>query len=187
MTDEGARSVKPPQKRTENTPLPFGPSVAKLSHHNRGDVTMQGKILGFDPGSGEGMISGEDGRRYAFGPTEWRHRSAPQSGQRVDFDAQDGRAAGIYVTGGGAMAADKNRFVAALLAFFLGTLGLHKFYLGRIKAGIIMLCVAVFGSILFGVPTAIIAIIALIECIIYLVTPDEAFERKYVEGDTAWF
>lgn len=148
---------------------------------------MQGKVLGFDTGSTEGMISGEDGRRYAFGPGEWRHRSPPQTGQRVDFEAHDSRATGVYVVGGGAMAADKNRFVAALLAFFLGTLGLHKFYLGKIKAGIIMLCVAVFGSILFGVPTAIIAIIALVECIIYLATPDEAFERKYVEGDTAWF
>ncbi|WP_010162661.1 TM2 domain-containing protein [Sphingomonas sp. PAMC 26617] len=148
---------------------------------------MQGKVLGFDTNSAEGMISAEDGRRYAFTPADWRHRSPPQSGQRVDFEAQDGRATGIYVTGGGAMTADKNRFVAALLAFFLGTLGLHKFYLGQVRAGIIMLCVAVFGSILFGVPTAIIAVIALIECIIYLATPDEAFERKYVEGHTAWF
>lgn len=148
---------------------------------------MQGKILGYDTDSAEGMISAEDGRRYAFTPTDWRHRTAPQTGQRVDFEARDGRATGIYVTGGTAMTADKNRFVAALLALFLGTLGLHKFYLGKIKAGIIMLCVAVFGSILFGVPTAIIALIALIECIIYLATPDDAFERKYVEGDTAWF
>lgn len=148
---------------------------------------MQGKILGFDGNNADGVISAEDGRRYPFTAAEWRHRTAPQTGQRVDFEAQDGRATGIYVTGGAAMTADKNRFIAALLAFFLGTLGLHKFYLGRIKAGIIMLCVAVFGSILFGVPTAIIAVIALIECIIYLVTPTDAFERKYVEGDTAWF
>ena len=33
----------------------------------------------------------------------------------------------------------KNKIVAALLAFFLGTLGIHKFYLGKTTAGIIML------------------------------------------------
>jgi TM2 domain-containing membrane protein YozV len=148
---------------------------------------MQGRILGFDTARSEGMISGDDGRRYGFDLGEWHHRNAPQSGQRVDFESSDGSATGIYVVGGSALTADKNRYVAALLAFFLGTLGLHKFYLGRIRAGIIMLCVAVFGSILFGVPTAIIAVIALIECVIYLATPDDAFERKYVEGDAAWF
>lgn len=149
---------------------------------------MQGHILGFDTRTDEGMISAENGQRYTFAAAEWRQRVNPQAGQRVDFEPEDRRATAIYVVGGGnAMVADKNRFVAALLAFFLGTLGLHKFYLGRIKAGIIMLCIAVFGSILFGVPTVIIGVIALIECVIYLATPDEAFQQKYVEGDAAWF
>lgn len=148
---------------------------------------MQGHILGFDTRTAEGMISAENGQRYTFAATEWRQRTAPQTGQRVEFEPDDRRATAIHVVGSTAMVADKNRFVAALLAFFLGTFGIHKFYLGRIKAGLIMLCVAVFGWIFLGLPTLIIGVIALIECVIYLATPDEAFQHKYVEGDAAWF
>ena len=68
------------------------------------------------------------------------------------------------------VAGQKNRIVAALLAFFLGWFGAHKFYLGRIGQGILYL---VFCW------TAIPAIIAFIEFIIYLVTSDEEFAKKY--------
>ena len=51
----------------------------------------------------------------------------------------------------------KSRVTAALLAFFLGGIGVHKFYLGRVGQGII----------------------ALIEFIVYLCMSDEAFTAKY--------
>lgn len=85
------------------------------------------------------------------------------------------------------MSGDKNKIVAALLAFFLGGLGIHKFYLGKNTAGIIMLCSTLFGIILLFIPTIIVSVIAFIEFIIYLVTPDDEFERRYVQGDRAWF
>lgn len=34
----------------------------------------------------------------------------------------------------------KSRLVALLLCFFLGTLGFHKFYLGRVGMGVLYLC-----------------------------------------------
>ena len=85
------------------------------------------------------------------------------------------------------MAGEKSKIVAALLAFFLGGLGIHKFYLGKTTAGIIMLVASLFGAILLLIPTMIIGVIAFVEFIIYLITPDEDFQRKYVEGDKAWF
>lgn len=39
----------------------------------------------------------------------------------------------------------KSKFVAALLAFFLGTLGIHNFYLGFNGRGIIQLILGVIG------------------------------------------
>jgi len=60
--------------------------------------------------------------------------------------------------------------VAALLAFFLGGFGAHKFYLGKIGLGILYL-------VFFW--TFIPAIIAFIEFIIYLTMSDEAFKQKY--------
>ncbi|EIJ2834770.1 TM2 domain-containing protein [Vibrio parahaemolyticus] len=64
----------------------------------------------------------------------------------------------------------KSRIAAALLAFFLGGFGAHKFYLGKIGQGILYL---VFCW------TLIPAIIAFIEFIIYLCESDEKFETRY--------
>jgi TM2 domain-containing membrane protein YozV len=67
----------------------------------------------------------------------------------------------------GAPVARKDRIVAALLAFFLGGLGIHHFYMGRPWIGIIY--------ILFFW-TLIPAFIALIETIYYLCISDETFQ-----------
>lgn len=65
---------------------------------------------------------------------------------------------------------NKSRIAAALLAFFLGGLGVHKFYLGRPIWGIVYL-------LFFW--TFIPAIIAFIEFIVYLCMSDESFAAKY--------
>ena len=64
----------------------------------------------------------------------------------------------------------KDRVAAALIAFFLGGFGGHKFYLGSVGIGIMYL---VFCW------TFIPALIAFIEGIIYLTMSDEDFTRKY--------
>ena len=64
----------------------------------------------------------------------------------------------------------KSKVVAAILAIFLGGLGIHKFYLGKIGAGILYL--------LFcwtGIP----AIIAFIEGLVYLFGNEENFQLKH--------
>ena len=66
----------------------------------------------------------------------------------------------------------KNRVVAALLALFLGGIGVHKFYVGKVGQGLLYL--------LFcwtGIP----AVIALVEAILYLVASDSEFNSKYVK------
>ena len=79
-------------------------------------------------------------------------------------------------------ASDRNKWVAALLAFVLGGFGIHKFYLGRTKAGVIMLILTL---TIIGAPIS--AIIAFIEFIIYLVKDEQRFHEEYVVGDRAWF
>jgi len=64
----------------------------------------------------------------------------------------------------------KSKLAAALLAFFLGGLGAHKFYLGRVGQGILYL---VFCW------TFIPAIIAFVEFIILLTMSNESFNQKY--------
>lgn len=58
----------------------------------------------------------------------------------------------------------KNRIVAGLLAIFLGSLGIHNFYLGFNNRGLIQLLVSVVGGICTcGVATIAIEIWALVE------------------------
>ncbi|KAA0545297.1 TM2 domain-containing protein [Bacillus sp. BGMRC 2118] len=64
----------------------------------------------------------------------------------------------------------KSRIVAGILGILLGSLGIHKFYLGKIGMGIVY--------IIFSW-TGIPGIIGLIEGILYLVKSDEEFQAKY--------
>jgi len=83
-----------------------------------------------------------------------------------------------------APAAPKDKLVAGLLGIFLGSLGIHKFYLGYTKAGVIMLLVSL---LTFGIGASIMAIIALIEGILYLTKSDEEFANTYVYNEKQWF
>ena len=47
---------------------------------------------------------------------------------------------------------EKNLVLAYALWFFLGTLGAHRFYLGKIKTAVTYLVIALFGWILVGIP-----------------------------------
>jgi len=64
----------------------------------------------------------------------------------------------------------KNKIVAALLAILLGTLGIHKFYLGQNGKGILYLIFCW---------TYIPAILSFIEGIMILCSNDENFQIKY--------
>lgn len=66
--------------------------------------------------------------------------------------------------------AHKSKVVAALFAFFLGGLGVHKFYLGEIGLAIIYLLFCW---------TFIPSFIALIEGICYLAMSEESFHHRY--------
>lgn len=64
----------------------------------------------------------------------------------------------------------KNKYVAAVLAFFLGGFGAHHFYLGNPGIGVLYLLFCW---------TLIPAIIAFIEFIVFLVMPENEFDSRY--------
>lgn len=160
---------------------------------------MRGKVLGVDPKTGKGQISGEDGARYQFDKEDWSAKAPPAIGADVDFEAQGKNAVSVFRIDAGALQAsvgavksDKNKIVAALLAFFLGSFGVHKFYLGYNGAGIAMLAGTLIGLLLsiiiIGIFVVIgISFVAFIEFIIYLVTDDADFEERYVRNNRPWF
>lgn len=67
----------------------------------------------------------------------------------------------------------KNKTTAALLAFFLGGFGIHRFYLGQGGLGI---------AYLLFCWTLIPAFIALIDFIVFLVMDEDKFNAKYNAG-----
>lgn len=82
---------------------------------------------------------------------------------------------------------EKSKIAAGLLAIFLGSLGVHKFYLGYTTAGIVMLLITLFGSLLFFLGPLVMGIISLIEGIIYLTKSDDTFDLIYVQNKKEWF
>lgn len=78
----------------------------------------------------------------------------------------------------------EKKMVAGILGILLGSLGIHKFYLGYQKEGIIMLLVSVLSC---GFIAPIISIIGIVEGIMYLTKSDEEFVATYITGQKPWF
>jgi len=76
------------------------------------------------------------------------------------------------------------RVVAGIVAILFGSLGIHKFILGYQKEGIIMLVVSLLS---FGFLAGLVALVGLIEGIIYLTKSDEEFYQTYQIGSKPWF
>ncbi|MGV4413964.1 TM2 domain-containing protein [Chryseobacterium sp. T1] len=74
----------------------------------------------------------------------------------------------------------EKKVAAGILAILLGAFGVHKFYLGYTKAGVIQL-------ILTFVTCGLTSIIGLIEGILYLTKSDEEFDNLYVKNKKEWF
>lgn len=64
----------------------------------------------------------------------------------------------------------KSRGVAIILAVLLGGIGVHRFYLGRMTSGILMLLFCW---------TFIPLIIAIIDIIRFIIMSDDEFQRRY--------
>jgi TM2 domain-containing membrane protein YozV len=149
---------------------------------------MRGQVLGVDTRTGDGLVSGDDGRRYRFRPEDWADRGEPAVGLHVDFETDGVRALSLLPVPGGTPAirpaaappepvSDRNRVVAALLAFFLGPLGAHRFYLGRTGSGIAMLLLT---CTMVGL--LVTAPLALVETVRYLLMSDRDFARRYARA-----
>lgn len=72
----------------------------------------------------------------------------------------------------------KSKTTAILLALFLGCWGVHLFYLGEKKKGIIYLIIGLFG-LFFFLPLLITGILALVDLIKYAMMSDAEFAAKY--------
>lgn len=76
------------------------------------------------------------------------------------------------------------RIVAGVCGILLGSFGVHKFVLGYVGPGLIMLLVTLLTC---GWGATVMGVIGLIEGILYLTKSDAEFTRIYVHGRRSWF
>jgi TM2 domain-containing membrane protein YozV len=74
----------------------------------------------------------------------------------------------------------EKKIVAGIFGILLGGLGIHKFYLGYTKEGIIQIVVTICTCGMGG-------LIGLIEGIIYLTKSDDDFVKTYITNKKGWF
>ncbi|MCF1190132.1 TM2 domain-containing protein [Mangrovimonas sp. AS39] len=83
---------------------------------------------------------------------------------------------------------NNKKVLAGILAILLGGFGAHKFVLGYVKEGIILLMITLVISIMsFGFLSFLVWIFTLIEGIIYLTKSDEEFYMTYQVEKRPWF
>ena len=83
---------------------------------------------------------------------------------------------------------ENKKVLAGILAILLGAFGVHKFILGYNKEGIIMLVITlIIGGFTCGMGASLVAIVGLVEGIMYLTKSDEEFYNTYQAGKKPWF
>ena len=99
------------------------------------------------------------------------HKFCHACGQKIDARAEICPKCGVRQSyHSGTAGHGKSRIAAALLAFFLGGFGVHRFYLGNIGLGFLYLLFCW---------TFIPSIVAFVEFIFFLVMSDAEFDSRY--------
>ncbi|WP_254493064.1 NINE protein [Bartonella sp. B1099] len=111
---------------------------------------MKGKIIGHD--QGDYFISGADGKRYQFANWDWSGKKPPKVGDVVDFVCEGDTVKSIFPILTESQSS-QSKVTLAVVCFFLGGLGIHRFMVGKVGTGIAMLLITILSIItipLFG-------------------------------------
>ncbi|WP_375620764.1 MULTISPECIES: TM2 domain-containing protein [unclassified Bartonella] len=103
---------------------------------------MKGKIIGQD--QGVYLVSGGDDKRYQFEDWNWLGKKPPSIGDIVDFVYEDNVVKSVLPLLS-QKESEQSRLGLAVICFFLGWLGIHRFMAGKIGTGIVMLLINVTG------------------------------------------
>ena len=73
----------------------------------------------------------------------------------------------------------KCRGIAALLAFFLGGIGVHYFYMNKVGAGLLTILLTIVTCGIWGV-------ITFNQCIYFLCISNEQFEQRFIQNPSTF-
>lgn len=111
---------------------------------------MRGSILAY--ADNKGVVSGHDGNRYEFTRLEWSGNREPTVGMEIDFSTDGSQAKSVFPIANAA-SSKHSKLTLALVAIFVGALGIHRFMVGKVGSGIAM---AVLTVTMIGSPISII-------------------------------
>lgn len=106
---------------------------------------MRGSIISYT--RNKGLISGADNNRYEFTRLDWSGQGEPSAGIKVDFVAEGAIAKNIFPL---SIDSKHSKVVMAIVCWFFGVFGVHRFMVGKIGTGVLMLLltITVIGSII---------------------------------------
>jgi hypothetical protein len=105
---------------------------------------ITGQIESYDIATKKGLVKDQE-EFFEFDEASWISSVPPDSGDEVTFELNNGIVTNMRLVAESIkpVQAVKSRLIATFLALFLGATGVHRFYLGFYKLGLIQLAVTV--------------------------------------------
>ncbi|WP_455482315.1 TM2 domain-containing protein [Bartonella sp. B35(2025)] len=110
---------------------------------------MRGIIISQDQGTY--LVSGDDGKRYQFAVWDWLGKIPPKVGDTIDFVCEGNSINSVFPLL--SQQSEQSKVMLALICWFAGVFGIHRFLVGRIWTGILMLVLSlsVIGLTITGI------------------------------------
>ncbi|WP_455475597.1 TM2 domain-containing protein [Bartonella sp. B17] len=110
---------------------------------------MRGVIISQDQGTY--LVSGDDGKRYQFATWDWLGKNPPRIGDAIDFMCEGDTVSSVFPLL--LQYSEQSRIMFALICWFAGVFGVHRFMVGKIGTGILMLVLSlsIVGLVVSGI------------------------------------
>lgn len=214
LPEDRARAATPAPSWVDDVSRPAATQAPPQAHvQPQPQVHAQPQLQQPQPQAAPRPVADDDWVSRATGNAP-RNTPIPQgpaptvSPTRSDFDTLGDSARQLarqFSAGAASGDVAQKKLIAGLLGIILGSLGIHKFYLGLTTPGVVMLGVNIGAwvlAILLGILTlgaglivtvplaalvsGAIGLLGLVEGILYLTKSDADFQRDYVLGKKPW-
>ncbi|VEJ45199.1 TM2 domain-containing protein [Bartonella vinsonii] len=110
---------------------------------------MRGIIISQDQATY--LVSGDDGKRYQFATWDWLGKNPPRVGDAIDFVCDGDTVNSVFPLL--QQDSDPSKPMLALICWFTGIFGVHRFMVGKVRTGALMLILSltIAGVVITGI------------------------------------